>query len=401
MIELDLTAMTHGGRALGRDDGRPIFVPFGIPGERIRARITQDKRSYAFAEVETVLKASPERVTPRCKYFGACGGCHWQHIDYAAQLRFKRDVVVEQFARIGGMRDALVHPTIASPDPWAYRSHVTFHVMGAGRLGFVSVDDRSVLPIDECHIMQPELLELFESLKTERFQPGQRVRLQVGTEGERLVARIGGRDDTPDDESGAERADDALNDAAEGDGAEVVHYHVKGRVFRVTGGSFFQVNLPQAERLVDLALERLALTGSARVLDLYSGVGLFTAFLAERARSVTAVEVYAPAVRDAEINLAGLDNVVLRVGTIEREIGAKERFDAAVIDPPRAGMKPKALDALIACAPSRLAYVSCDPTTLARDARRLVASGYRLVDVQPVDMFPQTYHIEAVAAFVK
>jgi 23S rRNA (uracil1939-C5)-methyltransferase len=392
-IELDLTAMTHGGRALGRDDGRPIFVPFGIPGERIRARLTQDKRSYAFAEVEAVLQASPERITPRCKHFGACGGCHWQHIDYAAQLRFKRDVVVEQFARIGGMRDALVHPTIPSPDPWAYRSHVTFHVTGAGRLGFVAVDDRSIVPIEECHIMQPQLLELFEALKTERFKPEQRVRLQVGTEGEHVISQIGGGDDTPDDESGVER------DASAGGGAEVVHYHVKGRIFRVTGGSFFQVNLPQAERLVDLALDRLALTGSERVLDLYSGVGLFTAFLAERARSVTAVEVYAPAVRDAEINLAGLENVALRVGTVEGAIGAKERFDGAVIDPPRAGMKPKALEALIACAPSRVAYVSCDPATLARDAKKLVASGYRLLDVQPVDMFPQTYHIECVAAF--
>ena len=179
---------------------------------------------------------------------------------------------------------------------------------------------------------------------------------------------------------------------------ERVHYTIKGRVFQVTGGSFFQVNLAQAETLVDLVLERLDLRGSEHVLDLYSGVGLFTAFLAERARRVSAVEVYAPAVRDAEVNLAEFANVDLRVGAVEAVL-PRGNFDAAVIDPPRAGVKPKALDALIARAPRKIVYVSCDPATLARDAKRLAASGYRLIDVQPVDMFPQTYHIESVAAF--
>ncbi len=387
-FELDLTSMTHGGRALGRHEGRPIFVPFGIPGERVRVRITQDKRSYAFAEVEALITPSAERIEPRCKHFGACGGCHWQHIDYAAQLRFKRDVVVEQMARIGGLRDALVYPTIASPDVWMYRSHVTFHVTRAGRLGFVAVDDRTVIPIDECHIIRPELRDWFEQLKQGRFQPGERVRLQIGSEADRLIARSGSNAE-PDDEANLASA-------------EKVTYRIKQRSFQVTGGSFFQVNLPQAETLVDLVLERLDLRGDERVLDLYSGVGLFTAFLAERARRVTAVEVYAPAVRDAEINLSDFANVDFRVGTTETVLSAhKIQVDAAVIDPPRAGMKPKALEALIACQPRKIAYVSCDPSTLARDAKLLVANGYRLIDVQPVDMFPQTYHIESVAAFEK
>jgi 23S rRNA (uracil1939-C5)-methyltransferase len=182
--------------------------------------------------------------------------------------------------------------------------------------------------------------------------------------------------------------------------AEQVHYRIKGRAFQVTGGSFFQVNLPQAETLVELMLERLALTGGERVLDLYSGVGLFTAFLAERARQVIAVEVYAPAVRDAKVNLGGFSNVELRVGTIEMALQHdRSRADAAVTDPPRAGMKPKALETFIRQTPRRIVYVSCDPATLARDARALVGGGYRLIDIQPVDMFPQTYHIESVAAF--
>ena len=377
--------MAYAGRALGRHEGRPIFVPSGLPGERVRVHITQDKRSYAFAEIEAIIEASPERVTPPCQHFGVCGGCHWQHITYEAQLRFKRDVVVEQMARIGGLRDAVVHPTLASPDPWHYRSHATFHVTSAGQLGFVGVEGRTVIPVEECHILRPELRAWFEAVRREEFKPNERVRLQVGTEGEYLVARSGINADS-DDEA-------ALNSA------EIVHYRIKGHDFQVTGGSFFQVNLPQAETLVDLVLDRLALQGGERILDLYSGVGLFTAFLAEPARFVTAVELFAPAVRDAEVNLLGLTNVDLRVGTIE---GALPRgsADAAVIDPPRAGMKPKALETVLARVPKKIVYVSCDPSTLARDAKLLVAGGYRLIDVQPVDMFPQTYHIEAVATFI-
>ncbi len=385
LLDLELTAMVYGGRALGRHEGRPIFVPFGVPGERVLARITQDKRSYAFAEMVDVIVPSPERIEPRCPHFGVCGGCQQQQIDYPAQLRYKRDVVVEQLARIGGLRDVVVHPTLASPDPFGYRSHVTFHVTRAGRLGFVAVDDKTVIPIDQCSIIRPELSEWLERLKDRRFKAGERVRLQVGSEGERLMASLRPqRDSAPDDE------------AAVASG-ERVHYRVKHQSFQVTGGSFFQVNLPQAERLVDLVLA--GVENAERVLDLYSGVGLFTAFLAERARQVTAVEVYAPAVRDAEVNLADLANVDLRLGTIEAALTEADRFDAAVVDPPRAGIKPQALRALIGCEPKRIVYVSCDPSTLARDAKLLVGSGYHLIEVQPVDMFPQTYHVEAAAIF--
>ena len=256
-FELDLTAMAYAGRALGRHEGRSIFVPSGLPGERVRVHITQDKRSYAFAQIDAIIEPSPERVAPRCPHFGVCGGCHWQHITYEAQLRFKRDVVVEQMARIGGLRDAIVHPTIASPDPWQYRSHATFHVTSAGQLGFVGVDDRTIIPIEECYIIRPELRAWFEAVRHEEFKPGERVRLQVGSEGEYLVARSGINADSDDEASLTS--------------AEIVHYRIKGHDFQVTGGSFFQVNLPQAETLVDLVLDRLALQGGERILDLVFG----------------------------------------------------------------------------------------------------------------------------------
>ncbi|MBI5666806.1 MAG: class I SAM-dependent RNA methyltransferase [Chloroflexi bacterium] len=389
LFELKLTGMAHGGSALGRHDDRAIFVPYAIPGERVRARITQGKKRFAYAEAVELLEASPHRVQPRCPHFGPglCGGCHWQHIAYEAQLAYKQQIVADQMRRIGGFVEADVLPTIASPDPWYYRSHVTFHVSPAGRLGYVSTDGRTVLPITECHIIRPALLDEFHQRGGRAPKGAARLRVQVGTaEHDRLAATT-----APDERSFQPVTDNTI-----------VHYTIPPHTFQVTAGSFFQVNLPQAETLVRLVLDRLALTGTERVLDLYSGVGLFTAFLAEHAAQVTAVESFPLAVQDALANLAAFPNVMLMEGTVEAALKqVKGYFDAVVLDPPRAGVDARALAALVERAPRKIVYVSCDPATLARDARVLAENGYRLLNVQPVDMFPQTFHVESVAALVK
>lgn len=409
-FELELTAMAHGGSAIGRHEGRAIFVPYALPGERITARIVQDKGRFAYAEGLTLLEPAESRIYPRCPHFGPkrCGGCHWQHIDYAAQLGFKRQIVIDQLTRIGKIEAPLVHPTLASPQEWEYRSHITLHISPDGRLGFVGTDDQTILPIDECHIMRPELLDLFESFQIDlETNPNlDRVRFQVGSDPEDRLIALSTRDnelpfielEVPASVSflSADEFPEALI------GVGYVHYSVHQKDFRVTAGSFFQVNLPQAAALVELALTRLDLKGHERVLDLYSGVGLFTAFLAERAALVTAVESFEPAVEDADHNLTPYDNVDLVEGSVEEVLESlDERFDAAIVDPPRSGMEGAALDGLVACDPSRIVYVSCDPATLARDAKRLSGHGYTLIEVQPVDMFPQTYHIESVALFQK
>ncbi len=388
IIEIDLTGMAYGGAAVGRHEGRAVFVTGGISGERVRARIRQDKGRFALAEVVEVLTPSPARVEPRCGHVGQCGGCQWQHIDYGAQLTFKQQIVADQLARIGGLKEALVLPTIPSDPPWAYRSHVTFHPTRDGKLGFVGVDDRQVIAIRECPISRPALLKLTinrQDAKDAKWKPDDRVRVQVGSEASEWLVAVSAREDAP---------------ARVIAGAEVVHYSVKGKTFRVAGGSFFQVNLTQAAVLVDQVMAWLEPVAGGSALDLYSGVGLFTAFLAERFESVVGVESFAPAVEDARFNLTGQANAAFEVGSVETVLGGLSGpFRAAVVDPPRAGMAPAALDALIAQQPARIAYVSCDPSTLARDAKRLVGAGYRLAQVQPVDMFPQTYHIEAVAWF--
>lgn len=387
-FQLELTGMAYGGSAVGRHNDRAIFVPYTLPGERIRARLTLDKKRFAQAEMIELLAASPDRTEPRCPHFGPglCGGCHWQHIRYETQLAFKQQIVADQLRRIGGLPEAVVLPTIPSPDPWYYRSHVTFQVSPTGRLGYISTDDRSVLPITECHIIRPELLEDFRQRNGHAPKGAARLRVQVGSAGDWLAATT-----APD-----ERTFQPVTTTT------AVGYTVKGRSFQVTAGSFFQVNLAQAETLVNLLLDRLALTGAERVFDLYSGVGLFSAFLAERAAHITAVESFPLAVQDALDNLADLPNVEIIEGAVETVLSQLPGvYDAAVLDPPRAGVDARALAALISHAPRQIVYVSCDPSTLARDARTLTQNGYRLLNAQPVDMFPQTYHIETVAAFVK
>ena len=405
-FELELTGMAHGGAAIGRREGRTIFAPYAIPGERVRARIVEDKGRFARAQVIEVLSPSPDRVEPPCPHFGPgqCGGCHWQHIAYPAQLRLKREVMIDQLRRVGRIDDPPVQATLPSPDPWAYRVHATFQVDAHGALGFWSDDNRRIVPVETCLIIREELLDLLGELA---FEPGSlnRARLQVGSDGALLMTLSADDDQPPELETDLPISVNFLlsdNEPFNLIGSTHTRYEVRGRWFRATGGSFFQANLPVAGLLIDEVLRRLDLDGDESVLDLYSGVGLFSAFLAERAALVTAVESYPPAVTDAEFNLAEFDNVDLIEGAVEDALPDLEGpYAAAVLDPPRTGMTPGAVDALAAHAPRTIVYVSCDPATLARDARRLLGRGYTLVDVQPVDMFPQTFHIESVSRFVR
>ena len=406
-FELTLHGMAHGGRAVGRHAGKAIFVPYAIPGERITARITDERKRYAFAEGVTLLQASPQRVLPRCVHFGpgGCGGCHFQHIAYEAQLQYKREVVADQLQRIGGFSDPPVLPTLPSPQPWAYRSHATFHVDAAGRLCFVGTDNTALVPIEECRILRLELLELLTLLDLD-VPELERVRLQVGSAPDDRMIVLSTRDDSvPELLTDLPVSVNFLlsdNEPVNLIGESHVRYTVRGRTFRVTAGGFFQVNLPVAELLIGEVLDRLALRGDETVLDLYAGVGLFTAFLAERAALVTSVESYPPAVTDADVNLAEFDNVDLIEGSVEAVLPAlSEHYDAVVLDPPRSGVDVRVLDALGELAPRTVVMVSCEPSTLARDARRLARKGYRLLSVQPLDMFPQTYHVESVAHFAR
>ncbi len=406
MITLHLTGIAHGGAAIGRYEGKVIFVPYALPGETVRAEIVEDHPRYARARLAEILEPSPERIGPPCPYFGpeGCGGCHLQHTAYPAQLRLKTQVVAEQLARIGGLSDPPVRPTLPDPTGWAYRNQARFHPAPSGGLGFCQEDRRDIIPIDECLILHPFLSELYDALDLE-LPDLTALTLRAGTAtGDRMLILETAEDEAPELEidlplSCILLTSDGVPVTLIGEG--YLTERVAGYTYRVSAPSFFQANTAQAERLVSLVLDYLAPESHEVVLDGYCGVGLFTLPLAQRAGLVVAVEADPYAVDDLLTNAADLENVEVVEGPMEAVLVDRAgALDAAVVDPPRTGLSPEALEGLIAAHPARLVYVSCDPATLARDARRLTAAGYRLEAVQPVDMFPQTYHIETVSLWL-
>ncbi len=398
--------MTHLGYAVGRVDGQAIFVSYALPDEQVTVYVTREKAAFITGATQAVERAAEERVEPPCPLFhsAGCGGCQWQHILYEAQLRFKTAIVAEQLERIGRFTRPNVLPALASPSAFAYRTHATFTVDQRGGLAFVATDNTTLKPVNQCLLLRPELKEMLDRLATVDFSGTGRVRLQVGTEAsDRAVIMYGSLQDQ------------AALLAAVGNKVSVVEIHggrlrplqgsryltysIAGRGFRASAGGFFQVNLLQAAQLVRLVEELLPPSGG-HALDLYAGVGLLSAFLAPHSDRVTSIEEYAPAVEDARHNLADYPTVTVRKGKVEAVLPSVRRpVDVVVTDPPRAGMKADVVQRLIELVPTRIIYVSCEPSTLARDARLLAAGGYVLRSVQPVDMFPQTYHIESVACF--
>ena len=416
-LNLKLTTMTQGGEAMGRDEsGRVVFVPYAIAGEQVVVEIVEEKKNYARARLVEIVSPVPARVTPRCQHFGGrggvtlpllrgCGGCQWQHIAYEAQLKFKTDLVREQFARIGKLPDAPVRDAIGMTEPWHYRNNVQFQLDAAGGLCFRALESHDLVPIRECHTIHPLLDEILRALE---FQGADfvEVMLRAGTRTSEKLLIMEGRDDALPEISADEPVSIAYR-TPRGEilplvGKDALHEELRGRMFRISPSSFFQINTAMAETLVELVERYLSPRPSEVLLDAFGGVGTFGLSLAARVARVIEIEESPDAVADAKANAVELTNVGFQRGKVE-EILPKLRssIDLVVADPPRAGIVPAARAAIIARQPRAIAYVSFDPATLARDARQLVDGGYRLVEVQPVDLFPQTYHIESVGWFTR
>ncbi len=398
-ITIRLDNMAHGGEAMGRYEGQPILVPLGIPGELVRVMVEERRRRFWRGRIIEVVEPSSERVRPRCRYFGLCGGCQWQHVDYGAQLRWKQRLVVDQLRRLGGEGDAPVSTVLGMEEPWAYRNHVQLVANEVGALGFQALRSHDVVAIDTCWITHPMIDDLWGALDIEGWR-ADGVVLRAGVEtGEGLVVFEGG-DDLPEVAIDAPvsclyRSRDGHMEVLVGDD----HYHERlgGRTFRVSASSFFQVNTAQAERLVDVVRGYLALAGGETLLDVYCGVGTFALTVGRGAGRVVAVEEAPSAVADARANLAPDEAVTLVEGRAEDVLPSLDlRADAVVVDPPRAGCAPEVLRAIAETGAGRIVYVSCDAATLARDVARLAELGYALRAVQPVDVFPQTSHVETV-----
>lgn len=399
--EIQFEKLVYGGDVLGRlPDGRAVFVPFGLPGERAHVRLVEEKHRFARGQITALLQTSSKRIPPRCKHFSVCGGCHYQHLSYTDQLQAKKEILQDQLIRIGHLKNPLVYPTVPSPQTWYYRNNVQFHQDAHGRLGFVHAHDGSVLPIDECHLPEVPLNELWPQFDLEPIPELERLALRLGIDSEILVTFESQDPQAPDF-----IVDFDLSVVHLGPGGSIlisgedhVLLEVLGRPFQVSAGSFFQVNTPMAEKMVAYLLEHLPLYPAATILDIYCGVGLFSAFLAERVAQVVGIEASPYAVYDFETNLDEFDNVVVYEGLAGEVLPLLDlKPDVIIMDPPRAGVELPALEAVLRLHPPVIAYISCDPATLARDIRRLISGGYQLEHVTPFDVFPHTYHIESIS----
>ncbi|BAJ64508.1 MULTISPECIES: class I SAM-dependent RNA methyltransferase [Anaerolinea] len=401
---VDLTQMTYGGEAMGRlSDGRAVFVPFALAGERVLVQLTEEKRGFARATLMDVVQPSPARIRPRCPHFTQCGGCHYQHMDYDLQLTVKQSILTEQLQRIGGLTDPPIGLMVPSPRAWNYRNTVQFHLTPEGQLGFRATDDRTVIGIQECHLPEEPLLDLWKQIQAEPLPDLERLSLRLGADGEILLV-LESLEDTPPAISVEELPVSVVHSGPAGSlvlaGDDHVIMEVLGRPFRVSAGSFFQVNTPMAEAMVKHVLSLLPAERLGTVLDVYCGVGLFSAFLAPRTQNLIGIESAPSACDDFAVNLDEFDNVSLYMGTAEQILPSLQVYpDLIVVDPPRAGLELAALDAILRMNAPTLIYISCDPATLARDTKRLIRGGYRLVQVTPFDLFPQTYHIESISLF--
>jgi 23S rRNA (uracil1939-C5)-methyltransferase len=409
-FELTIDSIANGGAGVGMHRKRPVFVPYTIPGERLIARPVEEADRHTIAEGVKLLDASADRVYPVCPHFGPgrCGRCQWQHISYEAQLLLKQDILADQLARLGSFSDRdieqALRPPIGSPQEWAYNYHMTFSVTSNLRLAFPGSDGRSLQPIDVCHILHPDLLDLYDQLDLD-LHDVKRVKLQIGSDGERMIILSLTQDEAPELETDLPASINVLlpdNEPMNLIGDSHSRYTVGGRSFRVTAGSSFRANLYQMPSLLATVESLLELTGSETVLDLYAGVGVFSAFLAPRASLITLVESYPPAVTDADENLADFENVDVIEGSVEEVLESlEEAVDVAIVDPPGRGLSKDVIDGLVASQAARILYVADDPASLARDAKRLVQQGYRLAAAQPIDSAPQTYYFDTAALFIR
>jgi 23S rRNA (uracil1939-C5)-methyltransferase len=424
-ILLDTTAIAHGGEALGHHAGKIVFVPFTLPGERVRARIVDEKERWARAELVEVVTAADDRVEPPCPYFGPglCGGCQWQHIDYERQLALKQEVVADQLRRLGHLPDPPVRLTLPAGEPYGYRNHVQLAVGSDGKLGFAGTNSREIIAVDRCLLLHPLLDELHAAIQFgDEEEPSagaaiwlRRVSLSAGIATGQQMLLFETREGAPPELEVDLPISCAFLDrdgqAQPMIGPPYVEDVVAGRTYRISASSIFQVNTAGAEVLVDLVRRYLEPGPGDCLLDAYCGVGLFGLALSGQVGSVVGIEESPQACEDFAWNARDLDptQVTLHEGPVtevlsawlDQEGEAPRRIDLAVIDPPRSGAGGVVLQALARLGPRRIAYVSCDPATLARDVEHLQAGGYRLIEVQPVDMLPQTFHVESVSLWMR
>ncbi len=432
---LTLDDLLENGQGVGRSGGMVVFVTGGLPGETVRVAVDAVKRNYVSAHVTEIETPSVDRIASVCPVFPTCGGCQVLHLAYAAQLAWKRRMIGDAFARLGGLHGVVVDEVVPTPDVDAgYRNKVSLvmhYVDGAMRLGFYAARTHRVVPIERCPVLLPKLDRAVKALialakeAPQPFSQALHVVARASATREQLVISFNGRK--------ANKALGALTDEVrsripdmtglvsnwdiEGEnalfgkrfatlwGSPVLEETIAGATLSFGVASFFQINTAVLELLAGRVVEELA--GAARVVDLYCGVGTFGVVLGTRGIATTGVEWFKPAAEEGAANAAAnqVVNAAFENATAREAVGGERGgtllrgADAVILDPPRKGCEPEVLDALARHRVPRVLYVSCNPATLARDAKILVERGYRLERVTPYDMFPQTGHVEVLTTF--
>lgn len=395
-LDLTTTAMVAGGASLARDpDGRVVFVGGALPGETVRAEISEVQRDFARARTIAVVDPSPDRVEPPCPHVSrGCGGCDLQHVAARAQPGLKRSVVVDALTRIGRIPDAADRVRSGPAlDSTGYRTTIRGAVVD-GRFGFRGRRSHDVVDIDRCLVAHPLADEIVE---LGRFGPADEVTIRVGAAtGERLVlvAGDGSAVDVPDDVAVVRR--EAVGEHPR----PWIHEEVAEVRLRISAPSFFQARSDGAAVLVDAVREHVGaeLRAADHVVDAFGGVGLFAATAVTPSTKVTVVEWNRSSVADARVNLAGRDHVIVRCDVARWR---PEDADVVIADPARTGLGRRATERLAATGASVVVLVSCDPASLARDSTLLAGHGYRLETAEVIDLFPHTHHVEVVSRFVR
>lgn len=438
VIDIEIKGITYQGWGVGNFEGFTVFVPNTLPGEKVKAQIIQMKKSFAVANVIEILESAETREKPRCVLYENCGGCQIQHANYLQQLEIKRQLVVDSITRIGKLDGIKVHPVIGMNEPWGYRNKVQFHVEsrnGEVKIGFYRPGTRNLISLDQCHLLPPVFNKIATFLKeilTELSVPIYIPNKAAGLKHVVLrISRISGEialmlvtsssevpglkkcisllmNHIPQVVSVVQNVNPRSTSEIFGDkwillaGKERIEDKIGEITFSISPESFVQVNPVQTEKLYAKALEYADLNGTEHVTDVYCGIGTITLFLAQKAKKVFGIEEVPGAIKDAEKNakLNHITNTKFFAGKAEEvlpqmaEQGIKA--DIIVVDPPRKGCDPAVLDAMVQMGPERIVYISCDPGTLARDLKILDEKGYRTLEIQPVDMFPHTGHVECV-----
>jgi 23S rRNA (uracil1939-C5)-methyltransferase len=387
-MEVTIERILPGGLGLAHADGKTIMVALAAPGDRLNVRIEQERGKVAFAAIEEILTPSLDRVEPPCPYFGRCGGCDFQQLSYDAQLAAKSEIIKDCLRRIAGLTDVPEFAIMPAPNQWHYRSRAQWQYDSMRkRLGYFESGSRRVCDVAECAVLVPELQKTLEQLRSglgdDSLGDGARYfRAVLGNEGVSVAAG------------------DSLQRPVENN-SRVIDCSIQGETYSLNAGCFFQANADLLPQLINAAISKAI---GETAIELYCGVGLFTLPLARRFKSVIGVEDDADAAEFARLNVANalLANVEIAKEDVGNWLGSKEHksqldsLDFLLLDPPRTGAESRVIQGILGLRPRCLCYVSCDPATLARDLKKLLAGGYILDSLVAFDMFPQTHHVETV-----